>query len=713
MSVPASAVNGDMAAAVDQGIELGNGNEIPKAEEDAVKSTWKEFQTARDFDKPARDQYAKDRKYAQGNADPAWASDANIIGAFIDILTSFLYAQNPDVSARPAPRAGGTPDPDMADFAETVQIVDSHLWKKGKLKKAMKRVVRSVLSVGPGWFKSYAYSEKGRNPLLEKELGDARDNLKRVQALKDDLTSDMPEDQRAEKEQELQDQVLGLVSKTELLVKRGLCIDFVRAEDMQVSLDVANIADYVDADWVSNIMYVRKDGLKAMFTEETVDPITGMATSACRLTDEDIKSATVYYQRQTSISPQNNVIVPNDVVAVTEGQFAKAVDNPGLGSTMKTGAKPVEFVMVVEMWSRKENINKTLVDGVKRWPREPYPPTYATTRFYPYFYFEFYPVDGTRHPQSLSSREAKMQDEYSQARSALRLNRERSIPGVIFNRGGLDPEDVMKIEKSVAQEWTGVQPTDPSMPLDKLVTGKPMGRVDLALLDTKPILYDMNVLSGVQEAQASGASNADTATEAEIQQSGFASRTGADRDALEEVLTDFAQYTTELAVQCLPGEEVKRIAGPLAFWPEGMDTQDILTMVEVEVQAGTTGKPQARADKEAWATLMPLIQQMGTQIPMMEASGNPAMMGQAKFLRALLRETLKRLDDRLSIDQFLPPPAVPILPSAPAVGAPPVPGAPVGPVDPTAAATDPTLAMGTPPVGNGTINNPQPPPAGV
>ena len=42
------------------------------------------------------------RQYAAGMADPRWASDANLIGTFIDILTSFLYAQNPDVGARPA-----------------------------------------------------------------------------------------------------------------------------------------------------------------------------------------------------------------------------------------------------------------------------------------------------------------------------------------------------------------------------------------------------------------------------------------------------------------------------------------------------------------------------------------------------------------------------------------------------------------------------------
>ncbi len=40
------------------------------------------YNAAREFDKPARQQYARDRKYAQGVADPSWHSDANIIGTF-------------------------------------------------------------------------------------------------------------------------------------------------------------------------------------------------------------------------------------------------------------------------------------------------------------------------------------------------------------------------------------------------------------------------------------------------------------------------------------------------------------------------------------------------------------------------------------------------------------------------------------------------------
>src|SRR5215467_11091571 len=87
--------NTGISGAVEQGISDANqrpDKAVREKEEALVKQTWKEYQDARDFDKPQRTRMAKDRRYAAGNADPRWASDANLIGSFIDILVSFLYA---------------------------------------------------------------------------------------------------------------------------------------------------------------------------------------------------------------------------------------------------------------------------------------------------------------------------------------------------------------------------------------------------------------------------------------------------------------------------------------------------------------------------------------------------------------------------------------------------------------------------------------------
>ena len=539
----------------------------------------------------------------------------------------------------------------------------------------MKKQLRSSLSIGPSWFKALMYSPE-TNPLQEKELSDLQDNLKKIQALKTDLVETTDED----KDQlllELQSQISAVQTHMELSVKKGLCIDFVRAEDMQVSLDVASISEYRDADWLSQDIYIKKSDAKWRLP---------------RLTKDDISCAVVYVQRQTGQDqqPVDQLMTPN--ASLPEGTFVKQSDNPGVGGPLLGGQdKPVEFIKAVELWDHRDMKVKTMVDGVKRWAREAYPPPQAASRFYPYFQMALYEVDGQRHPQSLCTRCRKLQDEYSSRRSSGRKMRERSIPGILFDSGQLSPDEVDKIRKSEEQEFTPIRPTTPGMKVGDMVAEKPVARIDPAVFDTKDILYDLNVLTGVQEAQASGISQANTATEADINQSGFASRTGADRDTEEDMLTDFAQYTLEIAVQGLTQEDVQEIAGPYAFWPAGMDVDKILTMLDVEIKAGTTGKPRAQADKEAWATLLPIIMDSLGKIQMAQAAGDIAT---EQTLKNILNETLKRLDDRLSIDNILVPSAAPVM-------APGMPGAPPTSAPPGAASPDTEI-----PVGNGTVNNP-------
>lgn len=750
MSVPASSVNAGIAGAVDQGVRLGDGEDaVPEGELEAVKKTQKEYETARAFDKNQRHRYARDRRYAAGTSNPTWASDANIIGAYIDIIASFLYAKDPDVSARPAAHvkapppkappmpgmpgadplaalappvdplappapapagampgmAPAAPDPvaafagppgalpampvalpavaaqaapleqeDAARFADTAQIVVSKSWKRANLKRTMKRVLRSSLSIGPGWFKSYVYSEKGRNPLLEKELKDARDNLERIQKLQNDLTGlDADADTPELTEEELKLQIAGMEARIELMVKRGQCIDFIRAEDVQVSLDVPTLADYRDADWISHDLYIEKDTAKGRFP---------------RLTAEEIGRATEYVQRATAqqVQPIDGFVTAD--LAVPEGLYVKATDNAGQGAG--TGGKDsgVKFVKVVELWDHRDLNIKTFMDGVQKWAVEPYPPEHAASRFYPFFQLALFEVDGARHPQSMVDRTWKLQDEYSSRRSSGRKTRERSIPGTIFNSGELTPDEVKKLETSTEQEMVGIRSTTPGTDINKLIGAKPIPNIDPAIFDTKDILYDFNVVTGVQEALSSGDSNTNTATEADIQQSGFASRTGADRDVEEELLTEFAQYTLEIAVQGLTAKDVQKLAGPYAFWPEGMDVEDVLTLVEIEVEAGTTGKPRAHADKETWATLLPLILELVPQIRLAEQTGD---IGMAETLKNILNETLKRLDDRLSLESILS--AAP----APPLAAPGMLGG---------AAPSAQPGAGAPPTGNGTVNNP-------
>lgn len=609
---------------------------VEDAERQQVQKLNREYSTARKFDQGHREQQQKDRKYAAGKADQSWASDANLIGSFIDILCSFLYAQNPDVGCSAARHVGDQPNKQATDFAQTLELVISVLWRRGKLKKAAKKSVRSALSVGDGWFKALMYTEQRPEPQTEKSILDKEQqeaDIEQQERALEDGNVDSNDDQGAEAS--IDDQKEAIAKKKELNVKQGMTIDFVRAGDIQVSLDISDLDDYVDADWISNDMYLECSTALSRFP---------------RITEEDAASATKYYQKNTH--DKSDTVAAATGEATHEGQYTK--DMPGSMGTDIAGTKPVTFYKCVELWDKRDGLIKTFIDGIVKWAVEPYVPPQATSRFYSYFRVAFYEVDGERHAQSLSWRLRKLQDEYSACRSNQRVTRERSIPGVLFVKGEIGPDDAAALEKSVNQEFIGINPTSGGgTPLANLFTAKPVSSAPPGTYDTTPITSDMEKISGVAEAMqqaAAGNQQPKTATEANIANTGFQSRTGTDRDALEEVLTDLAQYTAECAIQEMTIPQAQKIAGPQAFWPHGMDVQDVLTMVDVDIAAGTTGKPNAAIEKQTWSIFLPLLEKSVIQIRQMQTS-DPEM---AKSLEAVLRETLRRLDDRLDIADFIP-----------------------------------------------------------
>lgn len=665
-------------------------------EEALVKKLWKEFDRARKFDENFRKQVAIDRRYAAGTSDLSWAVTTNLIGAFIDILVALLYARNPDVSVKKAAQVDESNTIQMEIFAETLQIVISNLWKNGNLKKAARKAVRSILSTAEGWVKANLFSDKEPQPETDKALNDAKETLARLHAqlkLLEDPQDKDPDQIQAEIE-EKEALIDELKQKLEVAVNKFLAIDFVRTERMQVSLDVEAIEDYKEADWIADESFVLEEDALERFP---------------RLSTEDIKLAKKYYQtepKSLTTRELDNVLPQGTITAENAQAFT---------STTSQGEDTPPFLRVVELWDRRDKHIRTMIDGVKKWAKEPYTPPYPTKRFYPYFYFAFYEVDGQRHAQSLSWRLYKLQDEYSTTRSNFRLTRERSIPGILFNATLLDTNEAKKLTEAKHQEYTALRPANPDTPMANLFAPKPVQGIDPRLYDPTFILNDMERLSGVQEALSSainGPGNPRTATEANIQQAGTNARTTSDRDNLEEFLNDLAEATAQQALQALTVQEVQRMAGPKAFWPgpdpqsnnPGMNVEDLFTLVEVNIEAGSTGKPKAPVDQQSWATLLPIIRQMIMEIRQQLASGDQAS-AQANI--ELIKETMKRLGDESDPDRFIPrvPP-----PGSPGAGAPPPPVVPKvsvalkGEIDPMTAAqlVGPVLKLDQP------VNQPTP-----
>jgi hypothetical protein len=619
----------------DQEDKTGKEDQDLAVEEKVVRKRFQEYEEARKFDENYRKQVAIDRRYAAGTSDLSWAVTTNLIGAYIDILVALLYARNPDVSVSKAPQVDedGTAGP-AEDFPKTLQIVISQLWKKAGLKKAARKMVRAVLTTGEGWMKAIMVSEKTpQAQTYQTQLNDAKTLQARVIAqqelIEDPLQS--PDDLEVEKAR-LAALIASLAEKEELAVEQKLVCDFVPTENIQVSTDVASISDYLDANWIGNEKYIKWSDALSTFP---------------RLSDDDIKGAKVYYQKgpkELTTRDIDNVLPQGMLTAETAQAFTQSTSEQ----------QSSKFVRSIEIWDRTDRTVYTIVEGVKKWAVEPFSPPYASSRFYPYFGFSFYEVDGERHPQSLAWRLYKLQDEFSSVRSNMRLFRERSIPAVLFNATAIDQTEARKISDAKIQELIPVRPTNPQAPLSEIFAAKPTAQYDPRVFDTAPILSDMERISGVQEALSaamSGPGNPKTATEANIQQTGTNARTGSDRDNLEEMLTELAQYSAEQAIEAMPTNKVQRIAGAKAFWPFGMDIEDLFTLVEVDIEAGSTGKPRQGTDQQAWSQLLPILQQAIKDINQALALGDIPL---STALTNVIKETMLRFGDQSDPMRFIP-----------------------------------------------------------
>ena len=607
---------------------------IQRQEEQFIDKWADKVKRARTHDKKAREQWADDRRVARGDPPPGetqWLVTTNLIAAIMEVLAAFLYAKNPDVSVRPSASADKKQLKEYRALAETLEIMVSRLFHDAGLKRVAKRWVRATMTVGISWIKVAMQTRTERDPLTETQINDLNDNLKRIETKRAQL-KDGEADDNDVLEAEIRANIVALEAKLEREVAEGLVLDLMAPEDVIVAPDCGEIENYRNSPWIAFDMYKDKD--------EALE-ITGWQGKDA----ERLKEANLYMQRPRKGETDEGSATTNSTQWVLDsGEDGEGAENPE------------GFYRFIEIWSLRDGVVYTMVEGVqKKWARPKYAPR-TGARFYPCFGLAFHPIDGERWPQSDVFQLKRLQDEYSRTRSNFAEHRRRAIPGIIFNELQIDKESVKKITKSTTQEYVGVKPQSPNADMNSLFAPKRYNPVDMNLYQTETITQEMEKVSGAQDAVQGGIQVEKTATEAQIMESGRGARTGARLDTLEDELTDMSDYTIQLMLQTMDQVDAQRYAGPTAMWLD-MTTDEALTLFGVSVKAGSTGKPKALSDRESWGTLMPLIEGMVDRI------GQARMQGQewaAQPWIELLKESSKRLDDPLDIEKFLPevPPEV-------------------------------------------------------
>lgn len=592
--------------------------EAKRQEEAAVKQWFARIEASKKLDKDERKKWQRWRSFMAGTPeDPEGEAreflvDAPLLQGVIETTQSNIYAKDPDVSVRPEQAVTPRRYEDVRAFCKTLEILLSRLFRDGGLKGAIKRQSLSAMTNCVGWVKVLLQLDKRTDPLILAQISDMQDNLRRV----DDLLRVLQDPAACQNvdalKAELAVQLQALEERVEVVAARGAVFDFVSADNVFIDENLKEVIDYLQADWIGHREFLPWDKARAQLG----------------LTDDKMKGATVYTGQHEE-----------------SGQASRPAD----------GDSPKGFVALIEVWDRTSSTIHTMVEGMKCYARPPYTPKPASRRFYPLFLLGFHFVDGQRWPRSDVDLAHKLQEEGSRALSNFAEHRRRVRPKTFFNKQNLKPEDVAAIQDAENIELVGLDPVDPATDMSKMVYTPSYPQVDPGLYDIAPYRAAIEEIFGLQDAARGAAVKTKTATEAGIQDAGRETRMDWRRDYVEEELREIAHYLAELTLQAMPLEEVQRYAGAEAMWPE-LSKDEIYALVSIDIRGGSSGKPDTRAEREAWATILPMIDKSIAEIAQLQS--NPLTAPLAELKIELLRETVRRLDDRIDVERFLPQPGM-------------------------------------------------------
>lgn len=547
--------------------------------------------------------FEKNRKWLRGICPSTGAKlRTNLHFANLAAMRPQVYAKDPEFSIQPTKAVPEDQIDAIRGFAETAEaLLEQLLIRDAKLKKRAKRLLTSCYTTALGWWKACWQENPKTDPLIQQRIKDTQDNIDRLQVQQEKAAD--PATDSAMELAKLREMLAGLESQAEVSVAKGVTLDFVLPEDI-VCLDssVREITDYERASAMAHAVWMTRDRYRSAFG---YDPQKGKA-----------------YREQAG-----------QMQASTEGQ------------------KGAQLLRVWEIWDQDSNRVFTVCEGEEGFCKAPYSPDWTGERWLPFFLLAFNEIDGSYLPLSDVELTEEVVKEYNRTRDDFERDRKGALPVNVVRKGGqLTPDDLDKIKNRQGSDIIVVEGNGGNTPLTNDIFSGQLSQIKPENYDTSAARQDMEMLVGGGDAARGAVLKAKTATEAEILAQGMRGRSAERTDIIEDLLSDVGKYVLEMCLRKLTEEEVKRIAGPKSFWPS-LSADQVFEMVSVSVRGGSTGKPDRLQEQDRWTKLLPVIEKAMAQVAQLRQAGQE---GEAQAVIALVKETLRRFDERMDLEQFLP-----------------------------------------------------------
>lgn len=484
-----------------------------------------------------------------------------------------------------------------------------------KFKSSMKQAVRRAITTGVAYIEVGYQRLMSRTPDDARAIEDATRKLTHLERIAADVEDNAIDPAVSSEIEELRLLMQELQAKPKIVVREGLVFDFPKSTRVLVDPDCSQIKS-----GFPGARWVAREMLM-------------MPDEIRRVYKVDIGAG----------------YMPYNVNAVqVDGDSRKEADK--------------SYALVWKIWDRQTGLVVHVADGYKDFLKEPDAPDFEVEGFFPIVPLvfndiedeeEIYPPSDVyllRHPQA----------EYNRSRQMLQEHRKANRPKYVMPKGALEEDELSKLQSHPSNAVIEISNLAPGQDIKHYLQPLQMVGVDPNLYETSSVFDDFQRVGGSQEANLGGTSGA-TATEASLAEGSRISGIESNKDDLDDVLSEVAQMSGQVMLQMMPGDLVKEVVGPGAVWPD-WSLADIQKEIYLQVRAGTTGRPNKVQDQQAWERAAPIL----IQAPGVSPSW-------------FVKETLRRLDDKIDLEEAY----IEGLPSIQSMNAAqPAPGGPAGPGDP-------------------------------
>ena len=443
----------------------------------------------------------------------------------------------------------------ITKVGETARILLHYFMSEQEpsFKSGMKRLVRRAKVCKVGYIRLGFQRATSKNSDIDKPLKDHQARLDEIERLRAEAGDPQKAEYDAEKEK-LDQMMNSLLARQEIVIREGLSFDFPNSTSIIPGRGCTQLDGFLGAERLS-IKHVR-----------TVD---------------DIKRT---YKLDIA------------------GAFTKFQENPDGTLRQMDGAdecKGQEKCVLYETYDKATGLKFLAIEGCPDFVDEPGEPEVDLERFFPVYAYQTNECEDEGDPFPLSDVEIieHIQREYNRNREALRQHRIANRPLYLTARGKLTETteegagDIQNMAKAKAHAILGLDGLNPGDDIEKVFKAAPKVEIDPNTYDVDGLFNDLLRTVGSQETEFGGSGKGATAT-------GIAAADGAkltavqeDIDELDGLMSQVFRDATKVMFKEISAETAKRIAGPGAVWPELQSRQEIAEELYLDIQAGSSGRP--------------------------------------------------------------------------------------------------------------------------